>query len=312
MKKAIKIFDYFFLLRPTLFYPIWTFFLAGCWGGMRFGKGGFGFIHQVGPFWVAVGLTFVMGSVFILNQVQDVETDRANGKLFLLANGIIPVKQAYWEAAFLTVAGLALGFWIDPRIGLGFLILFVLSGWLYNYPPTRWKDRPIMGILTNGTGGLVIYSLGWMTGGGEGFVPLRVVAYTLAGAAVFLNTTLPDIDGDSKTGKITFGVQYGVEKTALWALFLETVALGLAYLFRDWLLFIPAVAVFPLFVMGCVKGIEADVVRATRFSVLALAIGICVVFPVYFLLIFVVFFFSKWYYKERFEFDYPSFRTSQR
>jgi len=310
LKKGVEILDYVFLIRPTLFYPIWTFFLAGVWGGMRFGKGTCDFAHPVGPLWVAVGLTLVTGGIFILNQIQDVETDRVNGKLFLLANGIIPVKEAYLEAALLTVWGLALGFWIDSRIGLGFFVLFVLSGWLYNYPPTRWKNRPVMGLLINGTGGLVIYSLGWMVGGGRGFVPLRVVIYALAGVAVFLNTTLPDMEGDAETGKITFGVRYGVKKTVVWAFVLEIFAVGLAFWFRDWLLFIPGLVVLPFFLMSAAKQTMVEVLRATKFSVLALAAAVCVVFPWYLLPVFGVFFFSKWYYRKRFDFEYPSFRSS--
>ena len=310
MKKGIEIFDYFFLLRPTLFYPIWTFFLAGVWGGKRFGIGAPDFTHSMGLLWVALGLSLIMGGVFVLNQIQDIETDKANGKLFLLANGIIPVREAYWEAALMTISGLGLGLWIDIRVGLGFLILLILSGWLYNYPPMRWKDKPVMGIVTNATGGLVIYCLGWMSGGGEGLIPLRVTAYTLAGAAVFLNTTLPDIDGDAKTDKITFGVRYGLEKTALWALILEAITISLAFLFRDWLLFIPGLIVFPLFIVGCVNRTMVDVLRATKFSVLALAVAICIFSPWYLLPVVFVFFFSKWYYKKRFNFDYPSFRSS--
>lgn len=310
LKKGIEILDYFFLLRPTLFYPIWTFFLAGCWGGMKFGVGASVFAHPAGPVWVALGLSLVMGSVFILNQIQDAETDRVNGKLFLIANGIVSLKEAYTEAILLGVCGLGISFWIDIRVGLCLLVLLVLSGWLYNYPPAEWKDRPVMGIVTNAVGGLIIYCLGWMTGGGAGIVPLRAAAYTLAGAAVFLNTTLPDIEGDEKTGKITFGVRYGIERTAIWALILETITVGLALLFRDWLLFIPGFLVFPFFILGAMKRTMAEVLWATKFSVLALAAAVCIFFPWYLLPVFFVFFFSKWYYKKRFNFDYPSFKSS--
>lgn len=310
MKKGVEIFDFLFLLRPTLFYPIWTFFLAGCWGGRTFGKGVCHLGHPVGMFWIAFALTLLMGGVFILNQIQDAETDRTNGKLFLLANEIVSIKQAYREAALLILIGLAFGFWVDIRIGVGLFVLFILSGWLYNYPPFQWKDRPIMGLGTNGIGGFVIYALGWITGGGEGVVPIRGLAYALAGVAVFLNTTLPDMKGDQETGKITFGVRYGVEKTAIWAMILEIGAVGLALLFRDWLLFIPALVVLPLFVVGAVKRTVTDVVRVTKFSVLALVAGVCVIFPLYILAVFGVFYLSKWYYRRRFNFDYPSFKTS--
>lgn len=311
MKKSLKIFDSFFLLRPTLFYPIWTFFLAGYWGGMKFGGRSINFVYSAEIFWIVISsLTLLMGGVFILNQIQDRETDRANGKLFLLANGIVSVNKAYKEAVLLIAVGLILSFWVNLKIGLGFLILFILSGLLYNYPPILWKNRPIMGLIANSIGGFVIYSLGWITRGGDGGVVFHGAGYTLAGGAVFLNTTLPDMEGDRKTGKITFGVKYGVKKTALWALILETIGLGLAFLARDWLLFISGIAVFPLFLLSAVKKTVVEAIRTTKFSVLALATAVCIIFPWYLLPIFFIFFFSKFYYKKRFDFDYPNFRAS--
>jgi len=309
LKTGWKILDRFFLLRPTLFYPIWTFFLAGFWGGNRFGN--HNQFTQAECFWgVVIGLSLVMGAVFILNQIQDIETDRANRKLFLLANGIIPVTHAYTQSAIFIAGGLLLGFLVNFRFGLGFLFLLILSGWLYNFPPTRWKDHPIMGMAVNGMGGLMIYSMGWLVGGGGGLIPLRALAYGLAGVAVFLNTTLPDIEGDRKTGKITFGVHFGVKKTGQWALIFEGGSLIIGFLLRDWLLFFPALMVLPFFVWGGMSPTLAHILRATKFSVLALAIGVCFFFPWYLIPVFVVFFLSKWYYKKRFHFNYPSFRNS--
>ncbi len=307
MKRGVEIFDLFFVLRPTLFYPIWTFFLAGLYGGMHSEMGGL-HLRLSHPLWTIAGLTMVMGTVFILNQIEDKETDRANGKLFLIANGIVTLRAAYIEAMLLGVAGSILGFVNHRFIGLGFVLLLLLSGWLYNYPPSVWKNHPVMGMVTNGTGGLIIYCLGWNTGGGEG-IPLRVAAYTLAGASVFLNTTLPDLNGDRETGKITFGVRYGVGPTAVLALVLEFIVVLLSLYLRDWFLFIPAIAVLPLFIYGAWKRTVADVVRATKYSVLALAASVCIVFPLYLIPVFFVFFFSRWYYRKRFNFDYPSFKT---
>jgi 4-hydroxybenzoate polyprenyltransferase len=310
LSKRIALLDYVFLLRPTLFYPIWTYFLAGYYGGIHAGQSSMDFPIPFGWLWVGLALSAVMGVVFILNQTQDIESDRANGKLFLLTNDIISVRTAYIEAFILLIIGLVTGFLIHWKIGLGCTILLLLSAWLYNFPPAIWKDRPIMGIITNATGGLVIYCMGWITGGGFPDFPLRVFAYTLAGAAVFLNTTLPDIEGDEIAGKITFGVKYGVGTTAVWALILETLTVLLAALFKDWFLLIPAAAVFPLFVWGAFKQTVNEVIRATKFSVLALAAAVCIVFPMYLIPVFFVFFFTKWYYKKRFNFNYPSFKSS--
>ena len=308
-RKGVEILDYFFILRPILFYPIWTFFLAGYWGGGYFVNNTVQFKHPMGAFWIVSALTLIMGGVFILNQIQDVETDRVNGKLFIVAQGIISRRCAIWEVAALIIIGLSMGFWVDLQVGIGFLILLILSGWLYNFPPVKWKNHPIMGIVVNGMGGVLIYWLGWITGGGGATIQWRVVVYAMAGMAVFLSTTLPDIEGDKKTGKITFGVKYGIATTAVFAFFLEAGAVVLSFICEDWLLFVPAVLVFPLFVIGVFKRTISNMIRATKFSVLALAAALCVVFPWFLLPIFIVFFLSKWYYRKRFNLNYPNFKN---
>ena len=311
MKKGIAFLDYLFVLRLTLFYPVWIFFLAGYWGGKRFANGSSGLSSEIDALWVVVGLTLLMGGVYIFNQICDIETDRINQKLFLIADGYLSIHEAYIEAFFLSAIGLAIGLWVDLRIGLGFLALLFILGWLYNYPPARWKDRPIMGLVSNGMMGFLLYTLGWHSSGSEGIIPYRIVAYILAFGAVYLNTTLPDVDGDRKSGKITFGVRFGIGVTAGWAMVMEAAAVVTAFVFRDWLLFFPGLLVVPFYISAMVRKKISDVVRATQYSIISLTAAICIVFPVYLIPVIGVYVISRWYYRKRFQFDYPSLRYSE-
>jgi 4-hydroxybenzoate polyprenyltransferase len=310
LKKIARWCDVVFLMRPTLFFPVWTFYLAGLHGGRGAGRAIEGFAHPLPSAAVMAALSALMGAVFILNQIQDAETDRVNRKLFLIANGDIPVRVAAVEAAVLSAAALVCAFWSDFLLGLGFLALFVLAGVLYNYPPARWKNHPVMGMVVNGAGGMIIYDLGWITAAGGRGLDAAVLAYGLGGVAVFLNTTLPDRKGDARTGKITFGVRYGVGTTAVWAMVFEIAAVAAAAAAREWILLVPSLLVLPLFVLAAARRTLADSLRATKFSVLALAAAVTWAYPLYLILIFGVFFFSRWYYRERFHFDYPNFRAS--
>ena len=310
MKKGVELFDYVFLLRPTLFFPVWTYFLAGQSGGARTQRGSIEFFHSVHALWLMAAVSMLMGSVFILNQIRDVETDRRNRKLFLLANGILPLRHATWEAAILAAASMAIAFWTDPLFGMGFVTLFLIAGILYNYPPTAWKNHPIFGIFVNGAGSMLVYDIGWVSGGGEQSVPPQMFAYASAVVAVFLNTTLPDRKGDEATGKITFGVRYGLGSTAFWALAFEALSFVLSLVFREWLLLIPSALALPFFAIAAFRRRLSDTLRATKFAVSALAAAVCVLFPAYLILIVLVFFLSRWYYKKRFHFDYPNFRVS--
>lgn len=303
-----RIFDPVFLIRPTLMLPAWIFFLAGVWSVQHHA------IHPVRSFsdilLSGLALTAVMGAVYILNQIQDVETDRVNRKLFLISEGHVPIRSAWLEAALLVFSGLFLGFQIDIRTGLFLGVLFLLTGWAYNFPPARFKDRPVASLLVNGTGGLLIASLGWVSGGGTGWIPMRACVYFFACASVSFNTMLPDIKGDRVAGKITFAVRYGLRATVIWALVTESITVILAWLFREWILFYPALAMLPFFLYALTQKSVSDVVRATKYSVLAMAAAVCVEYPWFLIPIFTVFFGSRLYYKVRFGLNYPSFKHS--
>jgi len=165
LKKGAALLDALFLLRPTLFFPVWTYFLAGLHAGVKAAHGGVESVHSLPPLCIAAALSALMGSVFVLNQIEDAVTDRVNRKLFLIANGAVSVRSAYIEATCLAVAAFVAAFWADFGLGLGFLVLFLLAGIFYNYPPTRWKNHPIGGMVVNGIGGMLIYDIGRISGG---------------------------------------------------------------------------------------------------------------------------------------------------
>lgn len=307
MKKTIEWFDYLFLLRPILFYPVWTFFLAGFRGGGRMS----GTSPSSGFLLLSLSaVTLLLGGVYILNQIEDRKTDRANGKLFLLANGIVPIRAALLEAVLLVAVALATGFFLSFRFGILLFLIFILTGILYNYPPFSWKDKPVFGLATNVLGGICIYSIGRLAGGGPGKFPLESIAYACAVAAAYLSTTLPDMKGDRKTGKMTFPVRYGIGKTVAWSMGFETVSVVLSLWFRNWILFIPAALALPLFIRAVRTKSIPHSVQATRFAILALAFSVCTVYPWYVIPLLWVFLLSKWYYQKRFDFNYPSINNT--
>ncbi len=303
----VKAFDYLFLIRPTLMYPLWIFFLAGRWSG---GRQALVQVSGMDAFLIGAGLTCVMSAVYIVNQIQDQVSDRINRKLFLICDGHVPVKNAYIESAVFAAAGISLGFFADFRAGCIMLFLLFMAAFIYSYPPARMKDRPIGGLIVNGLGGMFIFVLGWISAGGRGWIPMQAIAYFGASAAVMLNTTMPDIRGDREAGKITFAVKYGVRLTVVWALVIEVITVILALYFKEWVLFIPGISMVPLFIYALSRKKVADVVRATKYAVFAMAFVICVIFPWFLLPVFVIFFGSRWYYKKRFGFDYPNLKAN--
>lgn len=308
MRLSVRWLDGVFLARPTLLFPVWAFFLAG----YRTVPGRWTNPH-VSDFslvgWMAA-LTLVMAGAYVENQIHDEETDRINGKLFLIPRGIVSHRAASIEAAFLAGIGLGLGFVLDWRAGCVLSALLVLSAGLYNFPPTRWKDRPIMGLVTNGIGGGLIFWTGLAARRGWSEFPIPAAGYVLAAGAVFLATTILDKAGDGRTGKVTFAVRYGTRATLVWALVCETAAVVAAILVKDWLLAVPGLFVFPFFLLAAFRpGME----RAS-WAVHSLVIGLCVSvsirFPLFGLVVAAVFVVSRLYYKNRFDFVYPKVKPT--
>lgn len=304
-------FDYLFLVRPVLLYPIWIFYLAGVWSVDPFppfkSLGWLSFSQWI----IFLAVTFIMAAVYVLNQIQDIETDRINDKKFLIATGHVSVKSAYIEAVILALTGSILTVFVDFLITFLLLILFLVAGILYNYSPFRWKDKPVAGLLTNGLGGILIFLTGWASQSDSVIHPLRILLFGLAGMAVTLNTTLPDMEGDRKSGKITFAVRYGIRTTCNWAFVFELGTVLLSYVSKEWLLFFPAVAAFPFFTIAVIKQELKYILIATRMSVLGFALAVCLCFPWFIILVVVVFFGTKLYYAKRFQFNYPSFSTRE-
>ncbi|MFQ5638348.1 MAG: UbiA family prenyltransferase [bacterium] len=328
MKQILKLFDYIFILRPTLFFPIWTIFLAGFFVQSKFGVAApsngvnNGYItssSQMDFLWVGLFLTLLMGAVFILNQITDRVSDKKNNKLFLIAQGHISPKAALVEAVILIVPALIFGFIfsksaaITRNMGLVFLTLFLLTGIVYSFKPFNWKDRPLLGLCANILGALLIFSSGWIIYG----IPtekmlLHACPYICAVAAVYLYTTLPDRKGDHETQKITFAVKYGFKTTIYIGCALEFLSLITAYLAQDEIIFYPAFFSMLFFVWTLIKARMEDVFRAIKFPILILALTVAIKYEVqydsfiYFYLLFGVYFVSKIYYKLRFGLNYPS------
>jgi 4-hydroxybenzoate polyprenyltransferase len=313
--KTSRLFDYFFVLRPTLFFPVWTLVLAGHWAQARF-VGGEPLmllpIRAVNLFLIFATtlFTLVMGGVFLVNQIKDVESDRLNNKLYLIANGDISVRSAVIETAIITSLPIALMSFIRLDLAVIMVVSFIVLGWFYSCAPFHLKNRPIGGLIINAMGGYIVFFFGWMIGGQFSFeMVFRATPYALGLVAVFFFTTIPDVSGDRAAQKKTVAVRYGIESVLRAGLTTDLLAIGAAIWTRDIVIAVSTVLALPFFTFAARRKTVVKVLQTGKFATLFLSLFVSVRFPLYFLLILLVFYTSKWYYKSRFALDYPSFQT---
>lgn len=254
-------------------------------------------------------LTSVMAAAFLVNQISDVESDRLNGKLYLLASGAISPRQAVAETVILIALPLAALIWLRSDLAGWAAAAFLVTGFAYSCRPLMLENRPWGGLMTNFAGALLIFSYGWLTGGRPGWeMVLRAVPYLLGILAVYFLTTIPDVPGDTATGKRTVAVRYGIHRVVFMALATHILALTTAVLSCDWVAVVPMLAVLPFFWQTLRKQTVASALHTNKMAALALSLVVCMRFPFYLIFLVLVYFSCKWYYRHRFQLEYPSMR----
>jgi 4-hydroxybenzoate polyprenyltransferase len=312
INKIVSALDYFFVLRPMLFFPGWSTLLAGYFIAQREHLFLQSFDNPLyNPVKIAVLLfsfAAAMGASFLLNQLRDIASDKENDKLYFISKGFIKKKAALWEVVFLTLIALLTALYISLPVLIVVVLFIILTGYLYNYQPFIMKDKPWLSLLANAGMGFLAFTMGWL-GAQEYSVHLfyDTLPYLFFNTALYFYTTMPDIEGDKKSHKHTLAVDYGI-KPLLWAAFvLYLLSAVTAYFLWDMQALFFIVFSSPFFVITIVKLDTDSAVRTTKFSILFYALAICFKLPVYFLLMVALFFFTKWYFKVRFNVIYPSF-----
>ncbi len=306
-RKSTHFLDYLFVLRPILLVPAWTMLLVGYCRA----QGHLSITLELpGKFWLAMLIySGLMGAVYIVNQIFDVETDRLNKKLFLVAEGYVNKKAISLEAIVFFLGALVIGFW---RFSALFGIIITLSGilgLLYSVPPFKFKGKPFLDMLANGLGyGLLAFAAGWISAGRDNSnVWLFSIPYVLAVSAVYLNTTIPDYSSDKATGNITTGVFMGIKATRWLALAVMLGSLLFSIHLKDYLCLAAAGAALPLFVMAVISANMKWTMLSYQAGSLMLVILAGLLFPIYIPILIATFLALKFYHKWRFGMDYPKF-----
>ena len=293
--------DYFFFLRPVLLPPVWTIALLGtiplhesrllsasAWSIF--------FLH----------LTALFGGVYTLNQIYDIESDRLNRKLYFLPEGIISLRSAWIFTIVLDIAALGLSL-VFGWVHLALTLVIVLLGIVYSVGSSPWKNHPWLGLISNAIGhGLVVFLFGAVISGrplSENWI--GGLAYTLAVGAVYLATTVPDVEGDSRTGKRTLAVAWGARATMIVSGVLVSIVIVLAAWSNDRYLAFAGIAAWPFFLRAVLRPSSATI--AAKAAVGALSVAAAVAYPLYVILLLSGFVATRLFSRWRFGVTYPTF-----
>ncbi len=292
-------FDTLFILRPTLFFPSWTFFLAG----YNRGEG-----PWPGLFLVWLGAAF--GASFLLNQITDRKEDSLNEKLLPRWGDLISNRKIYFELGLLIVIIIIGAVLAGPELSGLLALFFLIAGVFYNFQPLRLKERPILGIASCAIGIWICFLIGArVVNVSYSIAILHGFPYAAAGVAVSLLTHIPDLRGDLKAKMRTFPAVYGKQKTALWALLFVILCVLFSAILSDYILLTAAIISLPFFLRFYYNGKKETAEFAVKISIFALALGIGLTWLPFLILIGLYYPFARWYHAKRLGLDYPRFRS---
>ena len=164
-----------------------------------------------------------------------------------------------------------------------------------------------MDLLVNTVGyGWLAFFIGWTADKSlsqEMFI--LSLPYFIFMAAVYINTTLVDIEGDLSSGLSTTGVYFGKNNAPLISLFIVLLTLIISFMQNNWIIFSIVGISLPLFVRACLKKNRKEFLISVQVPGWLFVIFLGLIYPYYFLFIVFIYLLTKFYYKNRFNMNYP-------
>ena len=313
-KKIVPSLDFFMLLRPTLFFSVWVMICIGMYIASILNNNPQMNVINYSMHTTALflGVSFVCGSTFILNQIADIESDKINKKIFLL-NEIIAPEKALSISKIVNALGFFIVLFIDWLIVFPLLFIFIIWGITYNNKQFNWKGSPWLGLFSNLMCGYLLILCGMIFNRSniEFHILLvnsikYIIPFIFAYASIVLLANIPDRYGDEVIDKKTLTVILGDKTTVALATFLCVLSFLVGIYIREPLSSTASLTSIPFFLFALFRGKRKDVIRAIRYPIFLLNFYVLTIYPLLIFPILIFYYVSKYYYWHRFSIHYPT------
>ncbi len=309
--------DVIFLSRPVVLVPVWGFSVLGYHNASSRTVTAASPL-ELSDFFRMLLFSFAVGAVYILNQIADAKVDAKNSGFALLAQGGVSFTTAYVAMALY----LSLSVILPLFVGMPQMAMFSLAAWfvglVYSIRPAYFTGRPVLDFLSNAVGyGVVAYGVGWFLATdmesvrSVSFVKSSM-AYVLCMSAGSISSTLPDIEGDAREGKVTTAVLLGKKGAHMLATLLLAGAWAYGIYLQDWIVIATAGCTLPLYITYFFfsTGRMMELTYKGGGAVLMCAAG--VVYPLFLLTGAAVLAATMLYFRIRYGVRYPSLEPASR
>jgi 4-hydroxybenzoate polyprenyltransferase len=313
-----KLTDLFFTLRPVILIPVWGFSIFGYYRAVDINP------LKINEYWFTISplvyaaflfFSISVGVVYVMNQLADIEVDKKNGGLPLIASGIVSVKAAWFLCATGTLITIIMPLFTPYKLLSFFSGLTILIGYIYSFKPFFLSGRVIFDFLSNATGyGVIAFGVGWYLGGRELFSGDFLCAslpYFLLMSAGSINSTIPDIKGDQAEGKNTTAVILGAFRSHLLSTSILLSAGIAAMIQKDLLALFCAILSLPVYFLYIIK--QRTILMEATYKVGGALCMMCafLVMPMFIPISLSVFFCTRIYFRLRHAVEYPSMIPSK-
>ncbi len=154
-----KIYSFLKLMRPQQWFKSASLLFSA---GILFFSIGISFTFVVKLLFAMFGVSLLSSSIYVFNDVSDVEKDRAHPvkKNRPIASGEISVIEGVIFGSFLIVSSFIILFLLKPTLVIPAFSMLFLS-YLYSFKPFRLKDVPILDIIVPAMNFSIRVAIGW-------------------------------------------------------------------------------------------------------------------------------------------------------
>ncbi len=250
-----------------------------------------------------------VAAVYIFNQIADIEVDKINGGLPLLASGIVGKPSAWIFTGVLFLLSIIIPLLSGDLSLILLSVSSVLLGILYSFKPTFFSGKPGLDFISNALGyGVIAFGVGWYLSG-NAFSSLFIsssLPYFLLMCAGSISSTLPDRDADKSENKNTTAVVFGNRIAHLLALISLIASLISSLYQKDYIAFVCSIVPLPFYIGYIIKPnqffMESTYKTGGALTMICAALILPLIFPAGI----IVFVSTLLYFRIRHNVHYPS------
>lgn len=195
-----------------------------------------GIIQRIAPLPV-ISLLITTG-MFLLNDILDVELDRANGKKRPLPSGQVTTKQGWIFIVWTNLAAVLLAVLTANPLSMVLVVPMLAIGIMYSAPKIALDDRFVVKTMVIALYYILCAALGFTALYGIGNLVINPAVIALAvivlGGMRFISSVLNDtgdVDGDKAAGRRTIPIVIGKENTVKMMIGIAAAMVGTSIVF---------------------------------------------------------------------------------